>query len=293
IAFLSTIVILADGFIQLYGPIPDFLHQYPVYKYRAPNDGAGFFRGFPTACFPFPNDLAAWILLVIMPIACVTIFDLKGLRIRWVVASVSLALFYLLFLTKARGAWVGFAVSCIYIALAKKRFWLIAVLVVMLVMPFFLRMEMANYIFGISSVSDRFFMWGTGWEIFKVHPVIGNGLNSFFQEFMRLRNDEWKGKKGAYAHNCYLQMAADTGLVGLVGFIYLMAAYFVGVGKSLKKIKDKFYESVLLGLSMGVLAFLVLGFFDTNLYSLNLATLFWSSIGVSAATAGVRAGRPA
>ena len=144
-------------------------------------------------------------------------------------------------------------------------------------------MEMANYIFGVSSVSDRFFMWGTGWEIFKAHPIIGNGLNTFFREFMKYRNDEWKGKKGAYAHNCYLQMAADTGVVGLAGFLFLIAAYFVNIGRSLRRIKDRLYSSVLLGISMGVLAFLVLGFFDTNLYSLNLATLFWASIGISSA----------
>jgi hypothetical protein len=34
-------------------------------------------------------------------------------------------------------------------------------------------------------------------------------------------------------------------------------------------------------MSIGVLVFLLQSFFDTNLYSLNLAILFWVSIGLS------------
>jgi hypothetical protein len=40
-------------------------------------------------------------------------------------------------------------------------------------------------------------------------------------------------------------------------------------------------------MSIGVFAFLVHSAFDTNLYSLNLATLFWTSVAVSSAIARV------
>jgi O-antigen ligase len=132
-------------------------------------------------------------------------------------------------------------------------------------------------------VGDRVFMWNTSWEIFKDHPIIGSGLNTFFQNFKERRNDEWKNKKGSYAHNCYLQMACDTGVVGLGAFLWLVAAYFHSVVRSLKKISEAFYGSILLGISTGVFAFLIHSFTDTNLYSLNLATLFWSAIGISQA----------
>jgi len=283
IAVMSAVIVTLDGFAQHYYVCVDFLHAYPAFKVRGYWDSGGFFKGFPTSCFPFPNDLAAWLILVVLPIGCMALFGLKDLRTRLTAALVSISMLGLLLMTKARGAWVGIGASVFYVAVSKKKYWLIALLIIALAVPFIIKMEMAGYIFGTSSIGDRFFMWGTAWEILKNHPVIGNGLNTFFVNFMKYRNDEWKGKKGSYAHNCYLQMACDVGVVGLSGFLWMIIAYFINVVRGIRRIKDSIYSSALLGISMGALAFLIMGFFDTNLYSLNLVTLFWCAIGLSQA----------
>lgn len=196
-------------------------------------------------------------------------------------ALVSAGLFYLFFLAKSRGAWVGLIIATVYVAISKNKAWLIILLVVVIAIPFILKMEMSQYIFGMKSVDDRFFMWSTGREIFKEHPVIGNGINTFFTKFREYRNDEWKGKKGSYAHNCYLQMASDVGLIGLAGFLWFLFSYFRSAVKDSRRIKDVFFAGILWSISVGVFAFLIHSFFDTNLYSLNLVTLFWFAIGVS------------
>lgn len=280
IAMLGMILIAIDGYFQYYTGV-DFLHRYQVFKARDIYSTEGFFRGFPTASFPFPNDLAAWILLFFFPLICVTIFDLKNNWIKYVAAFLSIALSLLFFLTKTRGAWLGFAASMIYIALSKKKIWLILLLVLVFLIPFALKMEISQYILAFTSVGDRFDMWRVSWEIFKNHPIIGNGLNTFFANFKEYRRDEWRGKKGSYAHNCYLQMACDTGLIGLGGFLWVIYLYFISVIKALRKINDAFYNPILWGISIGIFAFLIHSFFDTNLYSLNLVTLFWVAIGAS------------
>lgn len=280
---ISAALIMADGLFQYYFSGVDVLHWpgYPSFKARPLNDSEGFFRGFPTACFPFPNDLAAWILLVLLPVACATLFGLKKNSMSYLTGFVSFGLFYLFFLTKTRGAWLALAVSTLYIAVLKKRLWLIILLVLIIAIPFVFKMEMAQYMFAFGSLGDRFGMWGTGVEIFRNHPIIGSGLNTFFANFKEYRDDEFKGKKGSYAHNCYLQMACDVGILGLGAFAWLMISYFISIKRNLGAIKDVFYNSILWGLSIGVFAFLIHSFFDTNLYSLNLATLFWTAIGVS------------
>lgn len=277
---LAAVVIMTDGFIQ-YAYGIDMLHDYPAFKMRVAYDLEGFFRGFPTASFPFPNDFASWLLLTLVPLICVTIFDLRGKTARYLMALVSAGLSYLFFLTKARGAWFALAISMIYIALSKDRIWIIVVLIIMLLIPFVMKMEMAKYIFGFSSVEHRFKMWQTGWEIFKQHPIIGNGLNTFFEKFRMHRSDKDKGKRGSYAHNCYLQMAADVGIIGLGAFLWVIAAHFISMTKRLRRMTDPFYGSILWGMSIGIFAFLVHAFFDTNLYSLNLTILFWTWIGIS------------
>ena len=281
IALFSVFVIAIDGLVQYYYSYCDGLHNYPSFKFRLPHEYQGFFRGFPTASFPFPNDFAAWMLLCIFPLGCVTVFGLAKSNMKYVTATAFLAISYLFFLTKARGAWTGFAVAIVYIAISKRKLWLIILLIIVASIPFLLKMEMSHYIFETSSVGDRFSMWGTSGEILNKHPIIGNGINTFFENFRRYRNDEWKGQKGSYAHNCYLQMACDVGIIGLGAFMLIMGAYFVSVVKSLKKIDDRFFNSILWGLSIGVFAFLIHSAFDTNLYSLNLATLFWTAIGIS------------
>ncbi len=281
VGFLSAVIILIDGLIQHGFVVTDPLHNYPLFKLRSEWDENGFFRGFPTASFPFPNDLSAWILLVLFPIACLAMFDLKRRKVRHLAGLVSLGLFYLFFLAKARAAWIGLAISTVYIALSKKKVWLIGLLILLVAVPFILKMEMAGYIFGASSMGDRASMWNTGAQIFKAHPIIGNGLNTFFVKFREYRNDKFKGLKGSYAHNCYLQMAADTGLIGLVSFLWLILSYFISIIKGIRGMDDGFHKSLVWGISIGVFAFLVQSFFDTNLYSLNLATLFWFAIGLS------------
>lgn len=283
VAFLSIVIITIDGYVQHYLTRVDLLHNYPSFSSRLTHMAGGFFRGYPTASFPYPNDLAAWILLALLPLACITLFDMKKSGFRYLTGFVSVALFYLFFLAKARGAWMGLGISMLYIAFSKRKLWIVLLLVLVLSASVLVKTEMTHAIFATGSLSDRVSMLGTSWQIFAKHPIIGNGLNTFFVNFKKYRNDEWKDKKGSYAHNCYLQMAADTGIVGLAGFLFLIASYFQVAIRALKVIKDDFFRTALWGISIGVFAFLVHSFFDTNLYSLNLATLFWFAIGTSLA----------
>lgn len=285
VAVASMILIILDGFYQYFTGI-DVLHFYPSFQARLvvinPNYFGHYFKGFPTACFPFPNDLAAWILLTLFPVLCVALFGSKNIKTRYVTILVSIGLFILFLLAKARGAWLGLAASFFYIALSRRKVWLVIILVIIALIPMVIRTEMTHHIFSIkASFDDRVFMWKTGMRIFEDHPVIGSGINTFFNKFKEYRTDEYRDQRGSYAHNCYLQMACDLGIVGLLAFLWFLISYFLSVIRSLAIIKDKFYNSALWGMSIGIFAFLIHSFFDTNLYSLNLATMFWTSLGLS------------
>ena len=85
-----------------------------------------------------------------------------------------------------------------------------------------------------------------------------------------------------YAHNCYLQIAAETGIVGLLSFLWLIGVFFIHSIRSLMKIKDRFHHAVLSGISAGIIVTLVHSAVDTNLYSLQLSVLFWIMLGINA-----------
>ncbi|MBI5143640.1 MAG: O-antigen ligase family protein, partial [Candidatus Omnitrophica bacterium] len=130
------------------------------------------------------------------------------------------------------------------------------------------------------SMQDRLYMWRVGWKIFLEHPIIGSGVNTFFLKFKEFREDEDKGERGSYAHNGYLQLAAETGMLGLSIFLLLIGRAFFYVFKYISGNLTLFYKSFTLGLAAGLLAFLIHSFFDTNLQSLPLITLFWFSLAV-------------
>ena len=82
--------------------------------------------------------------------------------------------------------------------------------------------------FFVQSVADpslamRSDIWGRTWRVILDHPVTGTGLGTFPLAYATYdREGEWLGT--LQAHNDYLQLISDTGLVGLVLLVWLMAA---------------------------------------------------------------------
>lgn len=280
VALITGVVTAANAYIQLYCTHVDLLHGYSSFKYMPPYTPGGPYHSFPTGSFPYPNDLSAWILVLLIPALVMVVFGLTNVYARFGLSLFSAVLFYLLYLANTRGAWLGFAASFFLILIFKKiKLLLVIILLALMVLPFLPR-EKINDIFGTSSVKDRVEMWGTGWKIFLEHPIIGNGLNTFFGKFKDFREDRAKGKSGSYAHNGFLQIAADMGIVGLIAFLAVLAQIFRHSLIFIKKCENKFYRALAVGLAGGLFAFLVHSFFDTNLHSLPLVALFWLNVGV-------------
>ncbi|MFA5142623.1 MAG: O-antigen ligase family protein [Candidatus Omnitrophota bacterium] len=274
IASLSCVIIVIDAFVQYYVTHMDFLHNYPAFLYRPEVQSV---RGVPTASFPFQNDFAAWILVFIFPALCLAIFGKIGRRGTVFAVSAFIGLLYLLILTKVRGAWIAFVISFIILSVVKlkKAGWALLVVIVLLGLAYNGRNIMSR-----PSINDRSVMWNNGMTIFMRHPVIGNGLNTFYDNYMKVREDKHKNIRGSYAHNCYLQMAADIGLAGLAAFLLFAIAVLASGFRALKAAGDPLCYSLILGISLGLIAFLVHSSGDTNLYSLPLAALFWLSSGI-------------
>jgi O-antigen ligase len=79
---------------------------------------------------------------------------------------------------------------------------------------------------------DRLVFWQVHWKIFTDHPIAGTGIKAVDaiaeHEYQALG---FNGHRYA-AHNIYLQQLADTGLIGLAGFLALLAALFVAAKRS-------------------------------------------------------------
>lgn len=151
-----------------------------------------------------------------------------------------------------------------------------------------------NYFRGIGldgsppdPTSGRLHFWAVALKIFAANPVFGAGLESFGVAFTAFdtRNGVFRVE---YAHNEYLQMLADGGVVGLaivVSFVFLL---FRSGLRSIANSSDGLTRAVSIGGMAGCFGILVHSFFDFPLrttsngfYFLILASLATLSSGAA------------
>ncbi|HLM57041.1 MAG TPA: O-antigen ligase family protein, partial [Pyrinomonadaceae bacterium] len=120
--------------------------------------------------------------------------------------------------------------------------------------------------------TGRAHFWRGTLQIIKDHPVLGVGLGAFADAYTR-----YDTGGGAYrleqAHNDYLQILSDAGLVGaLLGLFFVVALFRM----ALRRVQsgDKFRRGVALGALSGCAGVLVHSFFDFTLHTAANGLLF-------------------
>ncbi len=85
-----------------------------------------------------------------------------------------------------------------------------------------------------TTINHRYFIWRVAWAMVVDQPVVGVGYGAFAAHFPRyrdgLRSDPWYSslietqqyENTRYAHNEYLHLWAESGVLGLLAFIWLV-----------------------------------------------------------------------
>lgn len=112
------------------------------------------------------------------------------------------------------------------------------------------------------SNSGRFLMWEKAEETFLKHPLTGVGIGNF----SRYLKPDSESREPIYAHNLFLDFAAETGIFSLLvlGLIFLTPFY------QLIKAPNLFNKF----LAVSFLIFIVHCFFETPFYSVRILPLF-------------------
>lgn len=275
--------------------------------------GVDFLRGFSyasnsyrlSACFTNPNNFAAWLVLVIPVFLALPMVNSQSTRRSWVISCLSMliAIFLCVCLaaTFSRGAWVGMISGFSLLSYYAIRSFSLKVRMLILIVTlcsvgFFLLFSqpfktiingLLNFKFkGGTSIGERVLeinnvglnasrmsLWKEALTIIEDFPVLGCGLNTYARIAPKYKITE---DGGVYPHNSFFQMGAETGILGLFVFFLVVQKLFKLGFNALNMKKNP----IILGLLSGILAFLVHSFFDNNLFSLPLATLFWVSVGI-------------
>jgi len=143
-----------------------------------------------------------------------------------------------------------------------------------------------------SSIKRRIAIWKFSTLMIKDHPLLGSGIGTYKYNTLKYQAEFFKQgeNRSLYphgfaekAHNEYLQLWAEMGIVGFGIFIWLIISYF-GCGiKILRKIKDEYKQGIIIGLMGVVMAVLVDGIFGFPLHLPATIILFWMALGLTVA----------
>ncbi len=210
-----------------------------------------------------PNFLAVAIVPMIY-IAFILLIKKKTLINRIFSLSVTCAILICLILAGARGAWLGLIISASFLYLnihfmpfmaGYRRYFttifiagvlIVAIVVALLVIPNPLVTSKYNIVDRLtakSEISSRFFGWCVARDMFLKNPVLGIGYGGFTAkywdyevEFMKPADRQvfkdiivlLEGVPPGQVHNDFLEIAAETGLLGLVSFLLIIIETFRG-----------------------------------------------------------------
>ena len=73
------------------------------------------------------------------------------------------------------------------------------------------------------STVERLAHWIAGLRMFAAHPILGVGAGNYDAAYAKYALPDWPDALG-YAHNYYINVAAETGILGFVAFLALTAA---------------------------------------------------------------------
>ncbi len=176
----------------------------------------------------------------------------------------------------SRAGWLGLgAVAVVYTVMAGNKTvrWLMAggaivAIAIIVIMPN-LRYRFITPFYGEKSTSSRLELWRDGLTGVTQSPILGLGLDGFGKEWPQLNSDPAQNSAN-FPHNIFLDVWVDTGILGLISFVYL-CWFYLRQGFKHRKSSNIFPIAI----ALFILALLIQGQFDNPYFRNDLALVFW------------------
>lgn len=306
------ILLLVGGLFGIYGI---FQYNGIDFSFWAQNIGRQQVFGL----FGNVNYFAEY-LIVPIPIA-VSLFLVSQNKFKRILLLIAiLAMGTSLIATFTRGSYLGFGSALIFMFFLflisrgkgfiknnKKIFIIILVAIIIITFLFVVPTPLNKSGTVISKIKERAsiiqlineFSFGRRAAIYKFttlmikdHPLLGSGIGTYKYNTLRYQAEFFaQGENRSLyphgfadkAHNEYLQLWAELGIIGLGIFIWLIISYFRFGLKILRKIKDEYRQGIIIGLMGAVVTVLVDSIFGFPLHLPATIVLFWLALGLTVA----------
>jgi len=108
---------------------------------------------------------------------------------------------------------------------------------------------------SLQQADIRSIIWSTSFNIFKDYPVFGIGFGNFlefYQSYLKIPSQIF-----GHAHNDFLNVAANAGVIGLLAFIFLWVILLKNLLGRYKEKEEGYSKALILGGVLSLLAYLL------------------------------------
>jgi O-antigen ligase len=273
-------VSLCPGPAADYGP--------PAWLYHRCARARGFFSSYMTLA-----GVLSLTLLVRLPRLLLGPSVRPWFALEWVASLGGLAATY------TRGAWIGFAagVLALWSPLRRRRWLLVVGFLAMggavLAGPQHLR-ERALTMTDPDDVTvkERLYMWRSGIAMWREHPWLGVGPGGVKRDYRHYAQAEALMQRTGHLHNSALQILVETGVAGLLAWLWIWAAFFTEAVRRLRRLPAAALRerALVAGSLAAITGFLVAGLSEHNFGDSEVVMLAWMIMALPFTVRGARTG---
>lgn len=232
--------------------------------------------------FAHPNVLALFLSFVILQLL---IFRATTTHLAYKIAYlmvIFLALITLL-LTFGRTAWVGLMVGILLLAFLKFRYWFLLIpILVSLIISFVpaISQRFADLQYWTPHTNTliwRVELWQNMAQKVLVKPIFGHALGQFEVVARQIMGQAFS-LETIHPHNDYLEIAFESGLPGLIAYLFLIGLVLSTALKAYQKTNDPLTQNIALLVTSGLGSGLIMGLTSNFLSHTPLQWCIWSVI---------------
>jgi len=236
--------------------------------------------------FDSPMTFGNYILLVLPMVIGLSFYSNLKTERQWLQLA-SLIIMAAIIFSYVRGVWLGIIGGLIFMGILRNRRLLTLVLAGIVVgFLFVVFLPSSRFAKRVTEtfkserpVGDRIYLLEGSLNIIRDYPITGVGWEGFRKVYPRYKPPK-AGKVGCNAHNNFLDVAVDSGLMGLGMFLWLLAVIYKVGFNIFKKLEDGYIKGIAWGFLGSFTAFLISGLSQYNFGDSEVVMLFYFLLGM-------------